>query len=89
MLQADVAVCGELSPCSGRAACSFGDLSPGAARLFPPGRAARAASGLAPSPRECRAFSLCGPSARRWSGLIIPVFNSKKKSIKMIQISML
>ena len=68
-LQADVAVCGEHSPCSGRAACSFGDLSPGAARLFPPRRAARAASGLAPSPRACRAFSLRGPSAHRLSGL--------------------
>ena len=31
--------------------------------------AARAARGLAPSPRARRAFSLRGPSARRWSGL--------------------
>ena len=45
-LQADVAVCGEHSPC--------------------PGRAAR---GLALSPRTRCAFSLRGPSARRWSGL--------------------
>ena len=45
-LQAKVAVCGELSPCSGQAACSFGGLSPGAARLFPPRRAARMARGL-------------------------------------------
>ena len=35
-LQADVAVYGEHSPCSGQAASSFGGLSPGAARLFPP-----------------------------------------------------
>ena len=35
-LQADVAVCGELSPYSGRAARSFGGLSPGAVGLFPP-----------------------------------------------------
>ena len=45
-LQADVAVCGEHSPCSGQAACSFGGLSPGAARLFPPRRAACVARGL-------------------------------------------
>ena len=45
-LQADVAVCGEHSPCSGQAARSFGGLSPGAARLFPPRRAAQAARGL-------------------------------------------
>ena len=68
-LQADVAVCGEHSPCSGQAACSFGGLSPGAACLFPPRRAARAARGLAPSPRARRAFSLRGPSMRRRSGL--------------------
>ena len=49
-LQADVAVCGEPSPCSGQASCSFGGLSPGAERLFPPRRAARVARGL-------RAFS--------------------------------
>ena len=68
-LQADVAVCGEHSPHSGRAASSFGGLSSGAARLFSPRRAARAARGLAPSPRARRAFSLRGPSTRRWSGL--------------------
>ena len=68
-LQADVAVCGEHSPCSGQAACGFGGLSPGAVRLFPLRRAARAARGLAPSPRARRAFSLRGPSSRRWSGL--------------------
>ena len=45
-LQADVAVCGEHSPCSGQAARSFGGFSPGAACLFPPRRAARAARGL-------------------------------------------
>ena len=45
-LQADVAVCGEHSPCSGQAACSFGGLSPGAARLFPPRQVARVARGL-------------------------------------------
>ena len=47
----------------------LGSLSPGAARLFPPRRAARAARGLAPSPRVRRAFSLRGPSTRRRSGL--------------------
>ena len=49
-LRADVAVYGEPSPCSGQAARSFGGLSPGAACLFPPRRAARAARGSAPSP---------------------------------------
>ena len=62
-------MCGEHSPCSGRAASSFGGLSPGAARLFPPQRAARAARGLAPSPRARRAFSLRGPRACHRSGL--------------------
>ena len=62
MLQADVSVCGEHSQCSGQAASSCGALSPGAARLFPPRRAARAARGLAPSPRVGRAFSLPGLS---------------------------
>ena len=57
-LQADVAVCGEHSPCSGQAASSFGALSLGAACLFPPRRAARAARGLALSPRVRSAFSL-------------------------------
>ena len=33
-------------PCSGQAACSFADLSSGAARLFPPLRASRVARGL-------------------------------------------
>ena len=60
-------MCGEHSLCSGRAASSFGALSPGAARLFPPRRAARAARSLALSPRACRALFLRGPSARRWS----------------------
>ena len=68
-LQADVVVYGEHSLCSGRAASSFGGLSPGAARLFPPRRAARAARCLAPSPLARCAFSLRGPSARRRSGL--------------------
>ena len=45
-LQAEVAVCGDHSPCSGQAACSFADLSSGAARLFPPLRASRVARGL-------------------------------------------
>ena len=49
-LQADVAVCGEHSPCSGQAASSSGALSPGAARPSPPRRVARVARGL-------RAFS--------------------------------
>ena len=57
-LQADVPVCGEHSLCSGRAARSFGGLSPGTACLFPPWRAARAARGLAASPRARRPFSL-------------------------------
>ena len=39
-LQANVAVYGEHSPCSGQAASSFGGLSPGAVRLFSPRRAA-------------------------------------------------
>ena len=47
----------------------LGALSPGAARLFPPRRAARASRGLALSPRARRAFSLRGPSARCRSGL--------------------
>ena len=44
-------------------------LFPGAACLFPPRRAAREARGLSPSPLVRCAFSLCGPSARRRSGL--------------------
>ena len=68
-LQTDIAVCGEHSPCSGQAARSFGGLSPGAAHLFPPRRAAQAARGLAPSPLARCTFSLHGPSARRRSGL--------------------
>ena len=44
-------------------------FSPGAVCLFPPRRAARAARGLAPSPRARRAPSLRGPSARCRSGL--------------------
>ena len=46
MLQADVAVCGEHSSCSGQGPCSLGGLSLGAARLFPPRRAARVARGF-------------------------------------------
>ena len=42
---------------------------PGAARLFPPRRAAQAARGLAPYPQMRRTFSLRGPSAGRRSGL--------------------
>ena len=42
---------------------------PGAVRLFPPRRVARAARGLALSPQAHRAPSLRGPSARRRSGL--------------------
>ena len=38
-------MCGEHSPCSGQAARSCGALSPGAAHLFPPRRAAQAARG--------------------------------------------
>ena len=56
-LQADVAVCGEHSPCSGQAASSSGALSPGAVRHFPPRRAAQAARGLgALSPGAARLF---------------------------------
>ena len=68
-LQAEVAVRGEHSPCSGQAACSFGGLSPGTVRLFPPQRGVRAARGLVLSPRAHRTFSLRGPSTRRRSGL--------------------
>ena len=57
-----MSLCVEHSPCSGQAARSFGGLSPGAARLFPPRRAARAARGLAHSPQMWRAFSHRGPS---------------------------
>ena len=59
-LQADVAVCGEHSQCSGRAASSFGGLSPGAARLFPPWRAAPAARGLRAFLLVRHAFSVRG-----------------------------
>ena len=65
MLQADVAVCGEHSPCSGQAARSFGGLSPGAARLFPP--AAGSPSGQRfgrPLPGCCAPF----PSATSGAG---------------------
>ena len=44
-------------------------LSTGAARLFPPRRAARAARGLRALSPVRRAFSLRGPSAHRRSGL--------------------
>ena len=54
---------------SGPGSQRFGALSTGARRLFPPRRAARAARGLALSPRARRAPSLLGPSARRRSGL--------------------
>ena len=57
------------SVASGPDSQRFGALSTGAPRLFPPRRAARAARGLAPSPRARRAFSLCSPSACRRSGL--------------------
>ena len=57
------------SKASGPGSQRFGVLSPGAVSLFPPQRAARAAWGLAPSPRAHHAFSLRGPSARRRSGL--------------------
>ena len=69
VLRADVAVYGEHLPCSGQAARSFGGLSPGAARLFPPRRVAQAARRLAHSPWARCAFSLRGPSTRRWSRL--------------------
>ena len=58
------------SPASAvQSARGLGALTPGAARLFPPQRAARADRDLEPSPRARRAFSLHGPSARRQSGL--------------------
>ena len=64
-------VCGVPFPsaASGQGSQGFGTLSMGAPRLFPPRRVAQAARGLAPSPWARRAFSLCGPSARRRSGL--------------------
>ena len=64
--------CRQMSLCVGstrQAACSFGALSPGAARLFAPQRAARAARVLAPFPLAWCAFSLRGSSARRRWGL--------------------
>ena len=54
---------------SGSGSQRLGALSPGAARLFPPRRAAQAARGLAPSPQMRRTFSLHSPSAHRRSGL--------------------
>ena len=71
-LQADVAVCGEHSPCSGQAACSFGGLSPGAACLFPPRRAAWVARGLcALSPGRGVPFpsAASGPGSQRFGAL--------------------
>ena len=47
----------------------MGALSLGTVCLFPLGRAAQAARGLAHSPQALCAFSLRGLSARRWSGL--------------------
>ena len=65
-LQADVAVCGEHSPCSSRAARSFGALSPGAAPIFPPRPAAQAARSFgALSPSAVRLFP---PRPQRTSG---------------------
>ena len=59
MLRTDVAGYGEHSPHSGQAARSFGGLSPGAVRLFPPRRAAQAARGLCDlSPGAARLFPL-------------------------------
>ena len=56
-LQANVAVYGKHSPCSGQAAKSFGGFSPGAASLFPPWRAVQAARGLRVlSPGAARLF---------------------------------
>ena len=69
VLRADVTVRGEHSPCSGQAARSFGGLSLGAVRIFPPRRAAGQQEGLAPSPWARRTFSLSGSSALCWSGL--------------------
>ena len=66
-LQADAAMCGEHSPCSGQAASSLGALSPGAAHLFPPRRAAPAARGLcALSPGRGAPFpsSASGPGSQ-------------------------
>ena len=72
VLQADVAVCGEHSPCSGQTSCSFGGLSPGAARLFPPRRADRVARGLrAFSPGVVCLFpsAASGPDSQRFGAL--------------------
>ena len=54
---------------SGSGSQRLAGVLPGAARLFPPRRAAQAARGLAHSPRVRRAFFLCGPSAQCQSGL--------------------
>ena len=68
-LQADVAVCGEHSPCSGQAASSFGALSPGAVRFSLRGERPGQPEVCRRSPRVCRAFSLRSPSARHRLGL--------------------
>ena len=71
-LRADVAVWGELSPCSGRAASSFGALSPGAARLFPPAESGPGSQGLVRTlPRVWCAFSSAasGPGSQRLGAL--------------------
>ena len=58
------------SPASAvQAASGLLALSPCAVCLFPPRRAAQAARGWRALSHVRRAFSLCGPSARRWSGL--------------------
>ena len=68
-LQADVAVCGEHSACSGQAASSFGTLSPGAARLFPPRRAPGQPEVWRPLPGRAAPFPSAAPAHCRWSVL--------------------
>ena len=60
MLQAEVAVCGEHSPCSGQAACSFGGLSQVLCAFSLRGKRFGRPEVCARSPRVRRAFSLRG-----------------------------
>ena len=59
-MQADVAVCGEHSPCSGQGASSLGALSPGAALFSLRGERPRQPGAWAQSPWIPHAFSLRG-----------------------------
>ena len=69
-------MCGEHSPCSGQAARSFGGFSPGAACLFPPRQAARAARGLcalSPGPGAPFPSAASGPGGQRLGALSMGV----------------